>query len=282
MEDQRRDLWAAMVDVSQHIQRPWISLGDFNAIRYVDERWRGGDPVLADMNDFNTCIDDCSLTDLKSVGQVLSWHNSSRVGNIKLRRLDRALVNVDWLSDFPNSFAHYKNSGLSDHAPIIVNLSPTQGSGSKPFKFHNMWLSNTSLYEVVERSWATRLKGNPIFRLCKKLQGAKLAIRDCNKNFFGRIDIKAPLVRQNLSDVQDRIARDPCNVGLRSEGKAIQTEYIVLSKHEEQLYHQKSRVSWLNLGDFNTSFFHSAMSMRRNQNAISGIEDHNGEICTDP
>ncbi|XP_077215427.1 uncharacterized protein LOC143849980 isoform X3 [Tasmannia lanceolata] len=243
----RRDLWAAMVDVSQHIQRPWISLGDFNAIRYVDERWRGGDPVLADMNDFNTCIDDCSLTDLKSVGQVLSWHNSSRVGNIKLRRLDRAL-----------------------------------GSGSKPFKFHNMWLSNTSLYEVVERSWATRLKGNPIFRLCKKLQGAKLAIRDCNKNFFGRIDIKAPLVRQNLSDVQDRIARDPCNVGLRSEGKAIQTEYIVLSKHEEQLYHQKSRVSWLNLGDFNTSFFHSAMSMRRNQNAISGIEDHNGEICTDP
>ncbi|XP_077233610.1 uncharacterized protein LOC143883275 [Tasmannia lanceolata] len=145
-----------------------------------------------------------------------------------------------------------------------------------------MWLSDTSLYEVVERSWAARLKGNPIFRICKKLQGAKLAIRDWNKNFFDRIDIKALLVRQNLSDAQDRIARDPCNVGLRSEEKTIQAENIVLSTHEEQLYHQKSRVSWLNLGNSNTSFFHSAISMRRNQNAISVIEDHNGEICTDP
>ncbi|XP_077231897.1 uncharacterized protein LOC143865141 [Tasmannia lanceolata] len=263
-------------------QQPWIALGDFNITRFADKRWGGADPNISDMNEFNDCIEDCSLLDLRSVGQILSWNNRSRTGNLKLRRLDRALVNEEWLQVFPTSYVHYKNPGLSDHAPIIVPTSPVHNTGGKPFKFHNMWLSDTSLYEVVERAWNMKIRGNPMFKIFKKLQGTKRAIKDWNRNSFGRVDILSPQIRKTLDEIQTKVAVDPRNIRLRAEENIIQEKFNRIAKQEESLFHQKSRVNWLNLGDSNTEFFHSAMSMRRNQNQIQGIEDQNGEICTEP
>ncbi|XP_074292994.1 uncharacterized protein LOC141619872 [Silene latifolia] len=37
--------------------------------------------------------------------------------------LDRALVNPSWPSGFPQSFAHFSESGISDHSPIIVHIT---------------------------------------------------------------------------------------------------------------------------------------------------------------
>ncbi|XP_077226483.1 uncharacterized protein LOC143888944 [Tasmannia lanceolata] len=270
-----------MGGIANVIQNPWISLGDFNAIRFSEENWGGADPVQHDMDDFNMCIDNCSLTDLRAVGQSLSWNNSSRTGNLKLRRLDRALVNVEWLTSHPKSVLLYKNPGLSDHAPIIITLCPKESSGGKPFKFHNMWLSDHSLYPIVEQAWYCKIKGNPLFRLSKKLQNVKHAIKEWNKNVFRRVDIKAPLLKQNLDNIQSQLAGDPANLALRQEELTAREEYRSIANQEEQLYHQKSRIDWLNLGDSNTAFFHAAMAMRRNQNSIHGIQLPNGEISTD-
>ncbi|XP_077249123.1 uncharacterized protein LOC143888562 [Tasmannia lanceolata] len=211
-----------------------------------------------------------------------SWNNRSCTGNLKLRRLDRALVNEEWLQVFPTSYVQYKNPGLSDHSPIIVLTSPVHNTGGKPFKFHNMWLSDTSLYEVVERAWNSKIRGNPIFIIFKKLQGTKRAIKYWNRNSFRRVDILAPQIRKTLDEIQTKVAVDPRNSCLRDEEKAIREKFIRIAKQEESLFHQNSRVNWLNLGDSNTEFFHSAKSMRRNQNQIQAIEDQNGEFCTEP
>ncbi|XP_077249090.1 uncharacterized protein LOC143888520 [Tasmannia lanceolata] len=279
---ERRQLWASLVGLVLAAQVPWIALGDFNITRFADERWGGADPNTSDMNDFNACIEDCSLLDLRSVGQTLSWTNSSRTGHLKLRRLERALVNEEWLHGFPISYVHYKNLGLSDHSPLIVSTSPVPSTGGKPFKFHNMWLSDTSLYEVVERAWVLKISGNPMFRLFKKLQGTKRAIKFWNHNSFGRIHILAPQVRKDLDEIQTKIGLDPRNLSLKAAEQDIREKFIRTAQQEESLFHQKSRVDWLNLGDSNTEFFHSAMSMRRNQNQIQAIEDANGEFCTEP
>ncbi|XP_077221623.1 uncharacterized protein LOC143855390 [Tasmannia lanceolata] len=278
----QRQLWSSLVELVPAAPVPWIALGDFNITRFADERWGGADPNTSDMNEFNACIEDCSLLDLRSVGQTLSWTNSSRTGHLKLRRLDRALVNEEWLHGFPISYVHYKNPGLSDHSPIIVSTSPVQSTGGKPFKFHNMWLSDTSLYEVVERAWHLKISGNPMFRIFKKLQGTKRAIKIWNHNSFGRIDILAPQFRKDLDEIQTKIGLDPRNLSLRAAEQDIREKFTRTAQQEESLFHQKSRVDWLNLGDSNTEYFHSAMSMRRNQNQIQAIEDDNGELCTEP
>ncbi|XP_074298194.1 uncharacterized protein LOC141629018 [Silene latifolia] len=38
-------------------------------------------------------------------------------------KLDRVLVNPSWISSLPNSFAHFSESGISDHSPVIVYVS---------------------------------------------------------------------------------------------------------------------------------------------------------------
>ncbi|XP_077237252.1 uncharacterized protein LOC143878921 [Tasmannia lanceolata] len=129
---ERNQLWNELISLSQTINNPWIALGDFNATKFADERIGGAPPVLADLRDFNHCIDCCSLSDLRSIGQSLSWNNSAKSSEPKWRRLDRALVNIDWLCQFPYSFAEYKPPGLSDHSPLVVQIYPIPSLGGKP------------------------------------------------------------------------------------------------------------------------------------------------------
>ncbi|XP_077223434.1 uncharacterized protein LOC143857047 [Tasmannia lanceolata] len=92
---ERSVLWETITSLASRINLPWILLGDFNTTRFHDERVGGADPIAQDMEDLNLYIDACSLSDLRATGQNLSWHNNSKTGNLKLRRLDRALVNEE-------------------------------------------------------------------------------------------------------------------------------------------------------------------------------------------
>lgn len=49
-------------------------------------------------------------------------------------------------------------------------------------------------------------------------------------------------------------------------------ELFQLLKQEEQFWHQKSRMAWLQQGDANTRFFHDAVNHRRRRNKITSIE----------
>ena len=45
---------------------------------------------------------------------------------------------------------------------------------------------------------------------------------------------------------------------------------------EEKMWHQRSRINWLQTGDQNTKFFHTHASRRKMGNWIQGIEDNDG------
>ncbi|XP_077237148.1 uncharacterized protein LOC143878801 [Tasmannia lanceolata] len=219
------------------------------------------------MDEFNSCIHDCFLADLKSMGQTLSWSNSSKSGNLKLRRLDRALVNEDWLCNYPSAFATHLNPSQSDHSPFTIQFLPNPSPHNpKPFCFHNMWLEEASLFEVVERAWTINPIGNPMFRLVSKLKEVKK---------------KLPEARAALDEVQTRIAQDPTNLLLRNEEIEAKEYLNKISYLEESCLRQKSRIDWLNLGDTNSAFFHSAIAARRNTNSISALKTDEGDFTLD-
>ncbi|XP_077228456.1 uncharacterized protein LOC143861414 [Tasmannia lanceolata] len=263
----RKRLWD-FLKATPNSDIPWIACGDYNIIRFMDEKFGGSNPAREDMEDFNNCIDFCSLHDLKSVGETLSWSNNSRVGDLKLRRLDRALVNDDWISSFPNSFVKYKSSIISDHSPLVIHLQDCEPKDPKPFRFLNAWLDDLSLYEQVERA-------------CK-LKLVKTAIKTWNKNIFGRVDIYLPIVRNDLENAQAEVKANPSSVVLRNKADDLKDLFLQTAKQEESIIRQKSRNFWLTKEDTNSSFFHAAVRARRNRNNIYGTSNDQGEIITDP
>ena len=97
---------------------PWIVGGDFNTIVNSDERIGGCAPNLTSMEDFANCIIDSGLVDIGFSGASTTWERPD--GSIK-QRLDRILLNHEFLTKFPvNSITHGVYS-ISDHRALLLN-----------------------------------------------------------------------------------------------------------------------------------------------------------------
>ncbi|KAK2641312.1 hypothetical protein Ddye_023075 [Dipteronia dyeriana] len=68
------------------------------------------------------------------------------------------------------------------------------------------------------------------------------------------------------------------SVGLRKQRLDILVKLWMELRKEEQLWRQKSRVSWLKEGDKNSKFFHCLANGRKRRNFISEISFGNGKV----
>ncbi|XP_074298602.1 uncharacterized protein LOC141629514 [Silene latifolia] len=70
---------------------------------------------------FNSCLASCSLDDRSSTGTDFTWTNKKDHLTRVWFKLDRVLVNQSWSASFPFSSAHFHESDLSDHSPVVRN-----------------------------------------------------------------------------------------------------------------------------------------------------------------
>ena len=56
----------------------------------------------------------------------------------------------------------------------------------------------------------------------------------------------------------------------------LKKELNELCAQEEKMWHQRTRVQWLQSGDQNTKFFHGVSTQRKRRNFIKGLRDENG------
>jgi exonuclease III len=79
---------------------PWVILGDFNALRYPSDKV-GGDPHWPSyMDDFAKCIAFNELEDLKYTGCHFTWSNKQDPSHVVTTKIDRVLVNEQWIKMF--------------------------------------------------------------------------------------------------------------------------------------------------------------------------------------
>lgn len=102
---ERRALWKDLCDIqSNYIQNrfPWVILGDFNVTLSSSEHSRVEDYMSdqAAMRDFQNTKVHCGLTDLPYIGPLFTWMNNQYENSIG-KKLDRALVNGNWIADHP-------------------------------------------------------------------------------------------------------------------------------------------------------------------------------------
>jgi len=118
---------------------PWAVMGDFNVVRFLDEKVGGFPLTIHKLKDFNECISYCSLPDISCTGSIWSWSNRTTGQRRIVGRLDRILCNTSWIDKLPESVYAYLCSSSSDHAPMLLQIKPTTNSGPKPFRFYNYW-----------------------------------------------------------------------------------------------------------------------------------------------
>ncbi|KAL8546335.1 hypothetical protein ACS0TY_006158 [Phlomoides rotata] len=116
---EKEQLWEAIkILVDQYEDRKICVVGDFNSIRVESERiGRTVEVDHRDINLFEEFISSSGLIDLPLRGRRFTWYKLD--GTCK-SRLDRILVNMEWLNWQPDLKLKGLGRTVSDHCPLIL------------------------------------------------------------------------------------------------------------------------------------------------------------------
>ncbi|KAK3229904.1 hypothetical protein Dsin_001785 [Dipteronia sinensis] len=178
----RKALWQSMC--SGQNGSPWIVLGDFNVSRSVGESIGGCSRISSAMKEFNDYLQSSELDDLCFSGFLYTWCNK-RSNSCISRKLDRVLVNNDWLVKFENSEAIFLPPSISDHCPSVVKLGLQGIKKNRPFKIFNFLTNGADFLPLVERCWQEQVHGTMHYKLCSKLRNLKKVLKTLNNDKAG-------------------------------------------------------------------------------------------------
>ena len=145
----RRDrevFWEELGSIKGLWSDPWCVGGDFNMIRYPEERRRGGE-LSASMRRFTEVVEDLELRDYPLQGGLFTWRGG--LNNQSQSRLDRFLVTDEWDRMFNGAKQGILAKPVSDHFPILLEGGGLK-RGPSPFRFENMWLEERGFMAVEE------------------------------------------------------------------------------------------------------------------------------------
>ncbi|RYR06409.1 hypothetical protein Ahy_B06g086141 [Arachis hypogaea] len=146
-EAQRKEMWELLHNISRNMNLPWLMIGDFNDIAEQSKKKRKGRNDAHACRSFRGWIDKCNLIDIHMEGGI-------REGQERVyKRLDRALCNSEWCTNFSNAFVEVLPIIQSDHHLLLLHTRPeTSTQGERPFRYESMWnkhedLSNRQMLE---------------------------------------------------------------------------------------------------------------------------------------
>ncbi|XP_026378164.1 uncharacterized protein LOC113272560 [Papaver somniferum] len=151
---QMRFLWSEMQLISD-LNKPWIILGDFNAVISQEKKVGGRLPNMTAMLDFSECINQCELLPAPKNGLQFSWSNcqqgSKRILSFQIQKIH---------------LGNFRRCGLA--IPILCKYFLSVGK--------------------------KRITGDPAFKFLHKLKELKKELNEWNWKVFGnvQVNIKEP------------------------------------------------------------------------------------------
>ncbi|XP_070025200.1 uncharacterized protein LOC142181811 [Nicotiana tabacum] len=197
-----------------------------------------------------------------------------------MNRIDRVLVNFEWMTVLPASTMHYMTKGLYDHSPTIISWDNMKQMGNRHFKYFNMWSMDPDFKGKVAESWSIGINGTKMYQIVGKLNILKGVLKQLNKTKFNNIEGKAEQAKKDLEECQQHMQQNPLNQGLIEREQQLPISYRRYKEASDKFLRQKSKVQWLKQSDKNNKYFHSYMKARRNANRILSIKDSKGNRVT--
>ncbi|XP_038997432.1 uncharacterized protein LOC120122379 [Hibiscus syriacus] len=102
------------------------------------------------------------LSDHPFTGPLFTWTNKQQ-DTFLSHKLDRILVNSNWIETFPSYDVEFQAPGNSDHCPGLVWLhKKIHAAMPKPFKFFNFWTEYPNFMTIIMESWQAPVNVNPM------------------------------------------------------------------------------------------------------------------------
>ncbi|XP_020240918.1 uncharacterized protein LOC109819572 [Asparagus officinalis] len=196
-------------------------------------------------------------------------------------RLDRCLVNEDWIHQYTTSQVEFLLPRCSDHSPALLTIEDDAIKGKRPFKFFNMWVKHPEFIPTVKKVWEQNIEGYKMYSFHTKLKKLKLALKELNKKHFMNISEQVHRAKDELADTQRLLNGDPFSSDLINREKECIKKYDRLLECESSFYKQKANISWSLEGDKGSKFFHSIMKKKRHHNRILTLYNERGDRITD-
>ncbi|CAL1413669.1 unnamed protein product [Linum trigynum] len=245
-------------------------LGDFNGIRHPTEA-SNNPRVDSTMTLFQDWIVELEMEEHQASVPWFTWMNK-QANNPIAKRLDRVLINFDWMDSVKEIKVHFQAPGVLDHCPVLVDTESSMKSLPKPFKF---WLRHPRFDELLEEAWRSRVTGHPLIRVCKKLKNLKNLLRKLNKEEYSDIRERVKEKEASLHLMQQEALTDPTE-GNFEEERRLSQEYKALLDAEESFLRHKSRESWLKTGDMNSEYFYRSVKSKQKRNTIRMLKNEQG------
>ncbi|KAL0920091.1 hypothetical protein M5K25_009199 [Dendrobium thyrsiflorum] len=210
------------------------------------------------------------VMDLQSVGCPYTWFNN-RLDNPIHIKLDRALVNENWLNTFPTSFCSVQAPSCSDQCPIIVK-SGEMSQSSHHFLFKNYWTRMDSYWDTMLEIFSGASYGNPITDFCNNLRKFRGAIKHFVWAKSTVIQTHLDNLHKSQAECLDKIAVDPLNPILNATLKSLNYKVTEFSSILASWVIQRAKAKWLSHGEDDLKFLYAKIRARNSKNkAITNL-----------
>ncbi|GLT46628.1 hypothetical protein SLA2020_203720 [Shorea laevis] len=267
-KQEKRKLWAELLElIQEHGGGNWCIGGDFNAIRFKEER-QGRWYDSGEMREFNKFIQDRELIEIPLIGKRFTW---VKVDGSAMSKLDRFLMSEEFLLNFPNVSQRALKRDLSDHCPILLKNTEADW-GPKPFRSLDCWLQHENFEDFVKDKWSSfEVEGRGGVKLKEKLKKLKQELKIWNREVFGHIEKNIEEAKEEINRLDEKgEVEQLADVQVAKRNDCMHKLWIWNERRDSLLY-QKARQKWLKEGDANSKFFHGSIVKRRKQNKLEGV-----------
>jgi hypothetical protein len=272
----RPKTWDLLRRLDGFYQLPWCCLGDFNEVVKLEEMHGRLKRPDRQMQAFRNVLDDCGLVDLGFNGFPFTWCNNRDPPHTTWVRLDRAVANTEWLARYPRARVDHLDVIKSDHKCLWIVCEPQSKNRQrrKPFRFEEMWLSDSGCEKTIMEAWSHARPGTEMFQVSHKLRECKYQLGAWSRESFENIGRQIEDIKKELQQAENRAIQGGSHENLQTLRKKLNS----LFEKEEKMWRQRSRSLWLAHGDRNTRYFHSRATQRRRRNHIHSLRDNTGTL----
>ncbi|KAM6555383.1 hypothetical protein CsatB_002402 [Cannabis sativa] len=154
----RRNTWQLLWTLYARSKEAWCIMGYFNNVLHNSEKI-GGNPYSAWLIEgFKEVTQQCGLIDLEMNGHPFTWEKSKDTPQWIEAKLDRTMVNHDWLIKFPDAKLFNTEVSPSDHSPLFLDMEHRVAvERVRHFRFENCWVRFQECEAIIQDSWSNGL-----------------------------------------------------------------------------------------------------------------------------